>query len=155
RATRAGPDRTWCALLRGEASVRRPGNGRRHCCASCGRWADRSRRVQIPSPGYPAARPPAPRQPSAAHGDCHLARLAAAARVVTVSERRLLVETGVNGDGEELLTASDPFYVEDIAFLNAVSSANPNTVVCSYADGLRSHRLAWQLRAATEIQNSA
>jgi predicted dehydrogenase len=67
-------------------------------------------------------------------------------RVVRVSERALVVATGRETD--ELLTAVDPFLVEDLAFVEAVRAADPARVLCSYADALATHRLACAVRDA-------
>ena len=67
-------------------------------------------------------------------------------RVVRVSERALVVETG--RETQEMLSAVDPFRVEDLAFLDAVRAADPARVLCSYGDALETHRLACDVRDA-------
>jgi myo-inositol 2-dehydrogenase/D-chiro-inositol 1-dehydrogenase len=67
-------------------------------------------------------------------------------RVVRLSERALVVETGRETD--ELLTTVDPFLVEDLAFLAAVRTTDPGRVLCSYADALETQRLACRVRDA-------
>jgi predicted dehydrogenase len=73
-------------------------------------------------------------------------RLVCEGRIVRLSERALVVETGRATD--ELLTTVDPFLVEDLAFLAAVRTADPARVLCSYADALETHRLACSIRDA-------
>jgi predicted dehydrogenase len=65
-------------------------------------------------------------------------------RALTISERALLIDT------EQILTAVDPFLVEDIAFITAVRSNDPTKVLCTYADALETHRLATKIRDAME-----
>jgi predicted dehydrogenase len=67
-------------------------------------------------------------------------------RVLTLSERSLLIESGAESD--EVLTGVDPFVVENQAFLEAVRSGDPSPVLCSYTDALETHRLAQAVRAA-------
>ena len=67
-------------------------------------------------------------------------------RVLTLSERSLLIETG--REVEEVVATSDPFLVEDRAFLDAIRTADPSRVLCSYEDALQTHRLALAIRAA-------
>jgi predicted dehydrogenase len=67
-------------------------------------------------------------------------------RVLTVSERSLIVETG--RDMDRVATHSDPFLAEDRAFVEAVRERNPDRVLCDYADALESHRLACAVRDA-------
>ena len=67
-------------------------------------------------------------------------------RALTISERRIVIETGVPGETQELRTRADPFAVEDAAFLDAVAAGDTTRVLCSYADALESHRLACRVR---------
>jgi predicted dehydrogenase len=67
-------------------------------------------------------------------------------RVLTLSEHALVVETGRATETEEFLNTTDPFLVEDQAFLDAVRAHAPERVLCTYADALASHRLAVQVR---------
>jgi myo-inositol 2-dehydrogenase/D-chiro-inositol 1-dehydrogenase len=67
-------------------------------------------------------------------------------RVLTFSERSLVVETG--RQREEHPTSTDPFVVEDRAFIDAVRNADAGAVLCSYADALQTHRLACAVRDA-------
>jgi myo-inositol 2-dehydrogenase/D-chiro-inositol 1-dehydrogenase len=67
-------------------------------------------------------------------------------RVVRLSERALVVETGE--ETHEVLTTIDPFLVEDQAFVDAVREGDPAGVLCSYADALETHRLACAIRDA-------
>jgi myo-inositol 2-dehydrogenase/D-chiro-inositol 1-dehydrogenase len=67
-------------------------------------------------------------------------------RVVRLSDRALVVETGQ--ETHEVLTSIDPFLVEDQAFVDAVRAADPARVLCSYADALETHRLACAIRDA-------
>jgi predicted dehydrogenase len=69
-------------------------------------------------------------------------------RVLTLSDRSLVVETGRASETEELTTATDPFLVENQIFLDAVRAHAPERVLCTYADALASHRLAVQVRQA-------
>jgi predicted dehydrogenase len=81
------------------------------------------------------------------HSAIHL-QLVCEGGVLTISERRLLVDSGQATD--EWPTAADPFLVEDRAFVAAVTSGDRSGVLCSYLDGLESHRLACELRAALD-----
>jgi predicted dehydrogenase len=81
------------------------------------------------------------------HASIHL-QLICEGRALTISERALLIQTGT--DSEELLTTVDPFQVEDAAFLAAIRSNDSTAVLCTYADALRTHRLAMNIRAAME-----
>jgi predicted dehydrogenase len=68
-------------------------------------------------------------------------------RVVRLSERALVVETGQ--ETHEVLTTIDPFLVEDQAFVDALGAADPARVLCSYAataDGLAASERALPLR---------
>jgi predicted dehydrogenase len=67
-------------------------------------------------------------------------------RVVTLSERALVVETG--REREEYPTGLDPVQVEDVAFLDAVRAGQPEGALCSYADALDTHRLACAVQDA-------
>lgn len=67
-------------------------------------------------------------------------------RLVRLSERALVVETG--RETQEILSAVDPFQVEDVVFLDAVRAADPARVLCSYTDALETHRLACDVRDA-------
>jgi predicted dehydrogenase len=79
------------------------------------------------------------------HQSIHL-QLICAGRSLTLSERALVVDTGQHI--EEVLTAADPFQVEDANFLDAVRANNPAGILCSYADALQTHRLAIAIRTA-------
>jgi myo-inositol 2-dehydrogenase/D-chiro-inositol 1-dehydrogenase len=61
-------------------------------------------------------------------------------RTLTLTDAHLLVETGL--ETTEYPTSVDPFAVEDAAFVNAIRSGRPETVLCTYADALKAHRLA-------------
>jgi predicted dehydrogenase len=67
-------------------------------------------------------------------------------RVLTLSERSLVIETGREVD--EMLSTADPFLVEDAAFIDAVRLGDPSRVLCDYADALTTHRLAVAVRSA-------
>jgi myo-inositol 2-dehydrogenase/D-chiro-inositol 1-dehydrogenase len=69
-------------------------------------------------------------------------------RVITVTEPSIVVETG--RERQEIPNTTDPFAVEDAAFLEAVTLQDPERVVCSYADALRSHRLACAVRGMSD-----
>ncbi len=70
-------------------------------------------------------------------------------RVLTLTEERLLIETG--RACEEVASAVDPFAQEDIAFLQAVRERDPTRVLCSYADALETHRLCCAIRERAEL----
>lgn len=74
-------------------------------------------------------------------------------RVIRLSERALIVETG--RETHEVLNAVDPFLVEDLAFVDAVRAADPARVLCSYADALETHRLACGVRDALAAKSRA
>jgi len=65
-------------------------------------------------------------------------------RVLTLSERSLIIETG--RDRSELANEADPFKVEDRAFLAAVRQQDPRLVLSSYADALKTQRLCCAIR---------
>ena len=67
-------------------------------------------------------------------------------RVLTITERSLLIETGESAD-EHPVTV-DPFLVEDAAFLRAVREHEPAHLLSSYADALKSHALCCAIRDA-------
>jgi predicted dehydrogenase len=71
-------------------------------------------------------------------------------RVLRVSERALVIETG--RETQELLSAVDPFLVEDLAFLEAVRTRDAARVLCSYADALETHRLACTIRDTMAVR---
>jgi predicted dehydrogenase len=73
-------------------------------------------------------------------------------RVLTISDQRLLIETG--RETEEIASTADPFAVEDIAFLEAVRSQNPAGILSTYADALRTHRVCCAIRAAMDSPGS-
>jgi myo-inositol 2-dehydrogenase / D-chiro-inositol 1-dehydrogenase len=64
-------------------------------------------------------------------------------RVLTQHEHGLLVEAGRARD--DVRVFADPFRVEDQAFVRAVTDADPQQVLCDYADALRTHRLCAQI----------
>jgi predicted dehydrogenase len=66
-------------------------------------------------------------------------------RVLTISDKRLLIETG--RQTEEVRSTADPFLVEDVNFLDAVRAQNPGAVLSTYADALRTHRVCCAIRA--------
>lgn len=74
-------------------------------------------------------------------------------RVVRLSDRALVVETG--RESQEMLSMVDPFRVEDLAFLDAVRAGDPARVLCSYADALETHRLACDVRDALAATSRA
>ena len=65
-------------------------------------------------------------------------------RVLTQTEQVLRVESGRSRDEQPV--ESDPFLVEDQAFLRAVRMGDPDHVLCDYADALRSHRLCFEIQ---------
>jgi predicted dehydrogenase len=67
-------------------------------------------------------------------------------RVLTISDRRLLIETG--RQTEEVLSTADPFQVEDENFLQAVRERDPGAVLSTYADALETHRVCCAIRDA-------
>ncbi|GAC1313903.1 MAG: hypothetical protein NVSMB2_02610 [Chloroflexota bacterium] len=68
-------------------------------------------------------------------------------RVVTVSERSVLVQTG--SDTREILSHTDPFLAEDTAFIGALEAGDPTQVLCTYSDALRTHRVCIAIQEAT------
>ena len=77
------------------------------------------------------------------HGSIEL-QLICERRLLRLSERCLRVENGISV--QEFPSISDPFLVEDRAFLNAIRTEDASRVLCSYADALESHRLACAVR---------
>ncbi|HET6317305.1 MAG TPA: gfo/Idh/MocA family oxidoreductase, partial [Chloroflexota bacterium] len=67
-------------------------------------------------------------------------------RMVTISEQQVRVETGP--EVSTITTGVDPFLAEDVAFMEAVRTADPGRVLSSYADALESHRLCCAIRDA-------
>ena len=70
-------------------------------------------------------------------------------RILTLSERALLVQTG--SDTQEIASTSDPFFVEDSAFIAAVNTGDPSQVFCTYPDALRTHRVCVAIREAADL----
>jgi predicted dehydrogenase len=65
-------------------------------------------------------------------------------QVLTQTEHALRVETAQARAEYPVLT--DPFLVEDEAFVRAVRSGDPHQVLCSYSDALRTHRLCCDIQ---------
>lgn len=108
------------------------------------------------SPGVPGATVGLVRYQSGAIGTftaSHLLPRSTQVSLTLVSERLRIEITGRrvlidDGDGvEEIATGRDPYEVENEAFLGALRRGDPGLVLCSYADALRSHRLACRIRA--------
>jgi predicted dehydrogenase len=81
------------------------------------------------------------------HQAIHL-QLICRGRVLTISDQRLLIETGRHTD--EIRSTADTFLVEDVAFLEAVRTQNGDALFSSYADALRTHRVCCAIRAAMD-----
>lgn len=73
-------------------------------------------------------------------------------RVLTLSERSLLIQTGQST--KEITSQTDPFLVEDRAFLEAVRTSDPTAVLCTYADALQTHRVCIATRDLAHSSNS-
>jgi predicted dehydrogenase len=70
-------------------------------------------------------------------------------QVLTQTEQVLRIETAHTRT--EHPVQADLFLVEDEAFLRAVRTADPDRVLCDYADALRTHRLCCELQHRAEI----
>ena len=68
-------------------------------------------------------------------------------RVLTISESALVVDSGRNR--AEHPNTSDPFDIEDRAFLQAVRTRDSSLLLSSYADALNTHRLCCAIRDAS------
>jgi hypothetical protein len=66
-------------------------------------------------------------------------------RAITISERRVLIESG-RGETHELPTTVGPFLEEDRLFVEAIRSQTPSAVLSTYADALQTHRLCCTIR---------
>ena len=66
---------------------------------------------------------------------------------ITITQRSVLYDWG--RERREVLTRNDPFVDEDRAFLQAVQRNEPGLLVSSYADALRTHRLCFDVQAAS------
>jgi predicted dehydrogenase len=73
-------------------------------------------------------------------------------RVLTLSERSLLVQTGQTT--REISSQTDPFLAEDSAFVEAVRVSDPTAVLCTYADALRTHQVCITIRDLAQRINS-
>jgi myo-inositol 2-dehydrogenase / D-chiro-inositol 1-dehydrogenase len=67
-------------------------------------------------------------------------------RVLTITEHHVRIEEGA--DSTTLSTTVDPFLAEDMNFLEAVRTNDPQQVLSTYADALESHRLCCAIRDA-------
>jgi predicted dehydrogenase len=67
--------------------------------------------------------------------------------LITITQRGVLYDWG--RERREVLTGNDPFVDEDRAFLQAVQRNDPALLVSSYADALRTHRLCFDVQAAS------
>jgi predicted dehydrogenase len=108
------------------------------------------------SPGVPGSTVGLVRYQSGAIGTftaSHLLPRSTQVSLTLVCERLRIEITGSRvlidrGDGvEEIVTGRDPYEVENEAFLEALRRGDGELVLCSYADALRSHRLACRIRA--------
>ena len=67
--------------------------------------------------------------------------------LITITQRSVLYDWG--RERRELLTRNDPFVDEDRAFLESVRRNDPALLVSSYADALLTHRLCFDVQAAS------
>lgn len=106
------------------------------------------------NPGVPGATAALIRYPSGAVGSftaSHLLSRSTAVSLTLICEslRIEIAPDRVLYDGgkvEEIRTQADPYKVEDLAFLDALRTADPTHVLCDYADALQSHRLTCAIR---------
>lgn len=66
--------------------------------------------------------------------------------LITITEERVIYDSG--NQRREVRIGNDPIFTEDRAFLEAVRQNDPSLLVSSYADALKSHRLACSIRDA-------
>ncbi|MGI8643052.1 MAG: Gfo/Idh/MocA family protein [Thermomicrobiales bacterium] len=66
--------------------------------------------------------------------------------LVTVTQQAVTYERA--GERREVRTGTDPFMVENRAFLEAVRTGNDTGILSKYADALQTHRLCCAVRAA-------
>jgi len=67
--------------------------------------------------------------------------------LITITQRSVVYDWG--RERREVLTGNDPFVDEDRAFLQAVQRNDPSLLVSSYADALLTHRLCFDVQAAS------
>jgi predicted dehydrogenase len=68
---------------------------------------------------------------------------------VEITAKRVLIDRG-GDDIEEIPVQQDPYAVENRAFLQALRTGDRSHILCSYAEGLKSHQLACRIRALAE-----
>ena len=56
------------------------------------------------------------------------------------------------GDTEEVLKfdGADPYLAEDKAFLSAVTSGDPSSILSGYGDAAKTYALSWAIRKASD-----
>src|SRR5947209_20043451 len=59
--------------------------------------------------------------------------------ILTLSERMLRIESG--RETHEVRSTADAFFVEDMAFVEAVRTGDCSGVLCDYASALATHRV--------------
>ena len=72
-------------------------------------------------------------------------RLHREGELIVLTQAGVVFDTGA--ERRERRHRADPVLAEDRAFLAAVRAGDPTLVVCSYAEALRTHRLAQRVRA--------
>jgi myo-inositol 2-dehydrogenase/D-chiro-inositol 1-dehydrogenase len=68
--------------------------------------------------------------------------------LITITRHGVVYDTSRNL--REVLLGNDPFQVEDRTFLKAIRSHDPQHLLCSYADALRTHRLCFDAVEAAD-----
>ncbi|HEX2912490.1 MAG TPA: Gfo/Idh/MocA family oxidoreductase [Chloroflexia bacterium] len=71
---------------------------------------------------------------------------------ITISQNKVIYETGQSR--EEVETSSNPYLIEDQAFLEAIRQQRPELMICSYEEALKTHRLCWEVAEAGRRQRS-
>lgn len=68
---------------------------------------------------------------------------------ITITQDALTLDTG--REARVVRTQDDPVATQDAAFLAAVRDGDPEAVTCSYADALRTHRVAQRVRERARL----
>ena len=63
--------------------------------------------------------------------------------LITITQRAVTFDYG--SETHTYTVGGDPFYAEDLAFIEAVRNGDPSGLYCTYADALESHRLSLAL----------
>lgn len=64
--------------------------------------------------------------------------------LITITQASVTYDAGA--ERREVFTRADPFVAENRAFIQAVRQNNPDLLLSSYADALRTHHLCWDVQ---------